>query len=171
MSDEGSHVRPQLQHPNKIIDRYHIIFPLFQKLEYWIRKSLSRKCTKSKTKSLQSCSSNLRFGVHVPWFTLIHRRMWSKVLQSSTTGQQPEKIWLLSIDIHRIAQPLCLGMLIQYFHAGNTMPTWQAYGYATGVVLSAAVYTLTIHPYFYRVQHLGMRIRVAACSLIYRKVY
>ena len=50
------------------------------------------------------------------------------------------------------------------------MPTWQAYAYATGVVLSSVVYTLTIHPYFFGVQHTGMRIRIAACSLIYKKV-
>jgi len=74
------------------------------------------------------------------------------------------------LKICRIAQPLCLGMLIQYFQVDSTMPAWEAYAYATGVVLSSALYTFTHHPYFFGIQHMGMRVRVAACSLIYKKV-
>ena len=62
-------------------------------------------------------------------------------------------------------------MLIQYFQPDSTMPAWQAYAYATGVVLSLAFYTFVHHPYFFEIQHVGMKMRVAACSLIYKKVY
>lgn len=75
------------------------------------------------------------------------------------------------LNTHRIGQPLCLGQLVHYFGSGdNTISTWEAYLYATGVVLGSALYTFTHHPYFFECQHIGMQIRVAACSLVYKKV-
>ena len=50
------------------------------------------------------------------------------------------------------------------------MSQLEAYIYASGVVLCSAVYTFTHHPYFFGVMHLGMKIRVASCSLLYRFV-
>ena len=50
------------------------------------------------------------------------------------------------------------------------MSQLEAYLYATGVVLCSAIYTFTHHPYFFGVMHLGMKIRVASCSLLYRLV-
>ena len=66
-------------------------------------------------------------------------------------------------------QPLCLGQLVHYFQAGDEMPTEYAYLYATGVVMSSVLYTLTHHPYFFECQHTGMKMRVAACSAVYSK--
>ena len=51
------------------------------------------------------------------------------------------------------------------------MTQLEAYIYATGVVMCSAIYTFTHHPYFFGVMHLGMKIRVASCSLLYRLVY
>lgn len=65
---------------------------------------------------------------------------------------------------------MCLAQLLFYFEPDSTMPDWQAWLYATGVVLGSAVYVFTHHPYFFGVQHVGMKMRVAACSLIYQKV-
>ena len=62
-------------------------------------------------------------------------------------------------------------MLIQYFQTDSTIPDWQAYMYATGVFLSSAMYTLTVHPYYFGTQHVGMRTRIATCALIYKKVH
>lgn len=45
----------------------------------------------------------------------------------------------------------------------------QAYWYAGGVVLTSLVNVLFSHPYMMGVFHLGMKLRVACCSLIYRK--
>ena len=51
------------------------------------------------------------------------------------------------------------------------MSQLEAYLYATGVVMCSAIYTFTHHPYFFGVMHLGMKIRVASCSLLYRCAY
>ncbi|XP_057378654.1 ATP-binding cassette sub-family C member 4-like [Daphnia carinata] len=72
--------------------------------------------------------------------------------------------------ILKIGQPLCLGQLVHYFGSENTtISTTQAYLYATGVVLASALCTMTQHTYFFSCQHTGMQIRVAACSLVYKK--
>ena len=59
---------------------------------------------------------------------------------------------------------------MEYFAVGSEMSEVEAYLYASGVVVMAALYTFTHHAYFFGVMHTGMRIRVAACSLLYRKV-
>lgn len=69
----------------------------------------------------------------------------------------------------RIFQPLFMGWMMEYFAVGSTMSQTEAYLHATGVVVMAALYTFTHHAYFFGVMHTGMRMRVAACSLLYRK--
>lgn len=46
---------------------------------------------------------------------------------------------------------------------------FEAYFYATAVVLASAVNVILMHPYLLSQLHLGMKIRVAMCSMIYRK--
>ncbi|XP_047107556.1 ATP-binding cassette sub-family C member 4-like [Schistocerca piceifrons] len=69
----------------------------------------------------------------------------------------------------RIAQPLLLGELIKYFSEGN-VDIRQAYYYAGGMI--ATVYFLICfqHHYTMGTACIGMRIRIACCSLLYRKV-
>ena len=50
------------------------------------------------------------------------------------------------------------------------MPLSEAYLYGTGVVMMSVIYNFTHHQYFFGVMHTGMIIRVASCSLLYRKV-
>jgi len=71
--------------------------------------------------------------------------------------------------IIRIFQPLFMGWMIEYFTPGSDMSKFEAYMYGTGVVMMSAVYTFTHHPYFFGVMHTGMKIRIASCSLLYRK--
>jgi hypothetical protein len=42
--------------------------------------------------------------------------------------------------------------------------------YGTGFILATVVYNITHHFYFFGFETLGMRVRVACSSLIYRKV-
>lgn len=79
------------------------------------------------------------------------------------------KLTTFCLKYQRIGQPVCLGQLIHYFEPGSTMPDWEAYLYATGVVLGSGLYVFTHHPYFFACCHIGMHLRVAACSLLYKK--
>ncbi|KAJ8926773.1 hypothetical protein NQ314_020823 [Rhamnusium bicolor] len=70
----------------------------------------------------------------------------------------------------RIGQPIVLGQLISFYLPGQDEITQeQAYLYAAGVVLCSLVNILFSHPYMMGVLHLGMKMRIACCSLIYRK--
>ena len=62
------------------------------------------------------------------------------------------------------------GWMMEYFIPGSNMSIEEAYLYGFGVIASSALYTFTHHPYFFGVMHTGMKIRIAACSLLYRKV-
>lgn len=69
-----------------------------------------------------------------------------------------------------MAQPIFLGQLLQYYMPDEVEITrQQAYWYAAGVVLSVLSTVLIVQPYMLAVLHLGMKLRVACCSLVYRK--
>ncbi|CAG4967364.1 unnamed protein product [Colias eurytheme] len=71
----------------------------------------------------------------------------------------------------RILTPMCLEGLIHYFspsHAGVTVT--EAYLYAMGVVGFMAINATLMHPMLLLLLDLSMKIRVACCSLIYRKL-
>ena len=74
--------------------------------------------------------------------------------------------------ILRMLQPLFMSWFIRYFssedHSG--ISDLEACVYGAGVVLMSALYTFTHHQYFFGVMHTGMKLRVAHCSFIYRKV-
>ncbi|KAB0797838.1 hypothetical protein PPYR_08831 [Photinus pyralis] len=72
--------------------------------------------------------------------------------------------------VARIFQPLLLGELITYFSPGQTTMTKnEAYGYAGGVVACSLLQVLILAPYILELAHIGMKMRVACCSLVYRK--
>lgn len=69
-------------------------------------------------------------------------------------------------------QPYFLGQLIRFYTPSDgreEVSLSQAYWYAGGVVFCSLINILVIHPYMMGVLHLGMKLRVASCSLIYRK--
>ncbi|KAG5877233.1 hypothetical protein JTB14_025356 [Gonioctena quinquepunctata] len=69
-----------------------------------------------------------------------------------------------------IIQPLVLAKLVRFYAPGQTEISQEgAYYYALGVVLCSLVYVVVSHPYAQGIFHLGMKLRVACCSLIYRK--
>ncbi|XP_020285395.1 probable multidrug resistance-associated protein lethal(2)03659 isoform X2 [Pseudomyrmex gracilis] len=68
----------------------------------------------------------------------------------------------------RVLQPIFLGKLLRYYSSTDVDET-QAYLYAACIVLCSAINVFVIHPYMMAILHMGMKIRVACCSLIYRK--
>lgn len=76
-----------------------------------------------------------------------------------------------SVDsFSRIFQPLCLGGLVSYFAPGQTtIGKEAAYGYAAGIVLCSLLPVMIFHHYILYIFQIGMKIRVACCSLLYKK--
>lgn len=69
-------------------------------------------------------------------------------------------------------KPLFFGMIVESLQ--KTFPNYlgdmfEAYFYATAVVLASAFNVMLMHPYLLSQMHLGMKMRVALCSMIYRK--
>lgn len=65
-------------------------------------------------------------------------------------------------------QPVLLGGLISFYStAGGNIN--EAYAYAGAVVLCSALAVVFLHPLVLTQLHCGMKIRVAVCSMIYRK--
>lgn len=72
-----------------------------------------------------------------------------------------------------MVQPVLLGQIIRFFESYDSSSRAgadEAYMYAAGISLSTLVLTVLHHLYFYHVQRVGMKIRVALCHMIYRKV-
>ncbi|XP_065085907.1 ATP-binding cassette sub-family C member 4-like [Ochlerotatus camptorhynchus] len=76
-----------------------------------------------------------------------------------------------SVDsFSRIFQPLCLGGLVSYFAQGQTIISKEeAYCYAAGIVLCSLLPVMIFHHYILYIFQIGMKIRVACCSLLYKK--
>ncbi|KAJ8943853.1 hypothetical protein NQ314_009623 [Rhamnusium bicolor] len=72
--------------------------------------------------------------------------------------------------ILKLSQPLLLGKLMNYYTPNQTTVTLEeAYIYASMIVLTSLLYVVTYHSFNLSLQHLGMKIRIACCSVIYRK--
>lgn len=87
----------------------------------------------------------------------------------------PEYLYLGLLDIImdlglRIAQPIMLGYLLEYFKDGSNVTKTEALSYAGAVVGINAFSALFINQYIMNAFHYGMRVRAACCALIYRKV-
>ncbi|XP_011211265.2 probable multidrug resistance-associated protein lethal(2)03659 isoform X1 [Bactrocera dorsalis] len=78
---------------------------------------------------------------------------------------------LFSLEIGlRVTQPLFLGGLVNYYaNPTNKDDKYTAYIYAMGVILCNVINVLFRHPYMLGIQHIGMKVRLAMCNLIYRK--
>ncbi|XP_014214767.1 probable multidrug resistance-associated protein lethal(2)03659 [Copidosoma floridanum] len=72
--------------------------------------------------------------------------------------------------IIRIAQPIILAYLLRYFSGQHDMEKSEAFIWGSGIVIELLLECLTYHPIMYAMMHIGMKIRVACCSLIYRKL-
>ena len=59
---------------------------------------------------------------------------------------------------------------MRYFAPDGGVSMTDAYLYAGGLSALAIIIGIIHHPYFYKIQKLGMNIRIAVCSMIYTKV-
>jgi len=85
----------------------------------------------------------VHLGFSLCYLDFLHslKNVFSGIFVKSET-----KLNITDFPLFRIGQPLCLSQLVHYFETGNPMPAWQAYLYATGVVMGSAIYVFTHHP-------------------------
>ncbi|XP_061402316.1 probable multidrug resistance-associated protein lethal(2)03659 [Musca vetustissima] len=71
----------------------------------------------------------------------------------------------------RCSQPLFLGALVSYYADPDTDKSdqTQPFLYALGVILASIGSVVFMHPTMLGIVHSGMKVRVAICSMIYRK--
>lgn len=77
-------------------------------------------------------------------------------------------IYAASDIVFRVMQPIFLGKLLRYY-TDDAMTKEDAYLYAGGVILCSGVLIFITHPYMLGILHMGMKLRIACCTLIYRK--
>ncbi|XP_016989332.1 probable multidrug resistance-associated protein lethal(2)03659 [Drosophila rhopaloa] len=76
-------------------------------------------------------------------------------------------LFLLELGL-RTLQPIFLLKLISYYSHGSESIE-AAYYYAGGVILCSALNVIIMHPYMLGTMHVGLKMRVGMCSMIYRK--
>lgn len=88
-------------------------------------------------------------------------------------------IWFLSVTVFvlqetiKVVQPLLLGKIIMYFEnydPDDRTSLYMVSGYGAAMSLSAFGLMILQLLYYYHVQRIGMKIRVAMCHMIYTKV-
>ncbi|KAJ9591423.1 hypothetical protein L9F63_002029, partial [Diploptera punctata] len=68
-----------------------------------------------------------------------------------------------------ITQPIFMGGLIRYFSPASNMSIETAFLYVGGIVICSIGNVVSRQSYMMSMFHIGMKMRIAACSLIYRK--
>ncbi|XP_010787770.1 multidrug resistance-associated protein 4-like [Notothenia coriiceps] len=75
-----------------------------------------------------------------------------------------------SLEAIKVIQPLLLGEVILFFENYDEQTSLRmVYVYAAAMSISPFALTILQHLYYYHVQRIGMRIRVAMCHMIYKK--
>jgi ABC-type multidrug transport system fused ATPase/permease subunit len=69
----------------------------------------------------------------------------------------------------RLVQPILLGYLLGFFKPGSELRKEDAYLFAGGIVVLTMFSMLMFNHFTVGAFHIGMRVRAACCSLIYRK--
>lgn len=81
-------------------------------------------------------------------------------------------IIIIIVSCCSVTQPLCLAGLISFYSDPeklNSDDQTEGYLYAVGVILCSLFNVMFMHPYMLGMFHTGMKVRVAMCSMIYRK--
>ncbi|XP_060810578.1 ATP-binding cassette sub-family C member 4 isoform X2 [Amyelois transitella] len=79
-------------------------------------------------------------------------------------------MFLLQALLLKPFQPVALSMMLAYWEPGSDMTYEQAVYCASAVILMSLCIAFLNHHGSYSTQQFGMKVRIAACSLIYRKV-
>ncbi|XP_070850126.1 ATP-binding cassette sub-family C member 4-like [Chaetodon trifascialis] len=81
-------------------------------------------------------------------------------------------LFVFSLEVIKVVQPLLLWNIIHYFESydpDDQRSLSAVYCYAAAMSLSAFALSILQHLFYYHLQRMGMKMRVAVCHMIYRK--
>ncbi|XP_067949778.1 ATP-binding cassette sub-family C member 4-like [Watersipora subatra] len=102
------------------------------------------------------------------WRTGGRPRLWMALLRCHGTSILAMGLLLLLQECLRLVQVYLIGELVSFF-TGITTDVTLAYVYAASLSVSYILITVLAHPTFHTNYLLGMKMRVACTSLMYRK--
>lgn len=76
---------------------------------------------------------------------------------------------MLNVILCRMTQPLFLGGLIRFFSPGSDTSSGTAFLYTVCIFVCSFITVVVKQAYSLAMFHIGMKMRVAVCSLVYRK--
>ncbi|XP_066582136.1 LOW QUALITY PROTEIN: ATP-binding cassette sub-family C member 4-like [Prorops nasuta] len=78
-------------------------------------------------------------------------------------------IHILNEFVIRLGTPFLLGGLLRYFNKNSTEVFETAILYATGICIVTAINVISANQFLHHSHHIGAKVRVAVCSVLYRK--
>ncbi|CAJ0915429.1 unnamed protein product, partial [Mesorhabditis belari] len=78
-------------------------------------------------------------------------------------------VWLFLEEAIKLSQPLFMGRLIRYFRFDTPLTQQDAFLSAAGVAITGFIVVTIHHPYFYGLQRIGLKIKIAASGLLSEK--
>ena len=144
------------------------------KLHYFLGHGWRNWIKKTQRKSLVLQEPSWEYLAQVTYF-LACKHLLMNVSSSNRTIYVPQFFKIFStigykiIFFFRIGQPFCLSQLINYFNEDSDISLEFAYLYASGVVLGSALTAFNYHSRCFKSQYIATRVRVATCSLVFRK--
>ncbi|CAK9828719.1 Probable multidrug resistance-associated protein lethal(2)03659 [Anthophora retusa] len=92
----------------------------------------------------------------------------SHTVMTTSYNSSDSQVYKTEDAMKPVLQPIFIGRMLQYF-SSLTVTKDDAYLYAAGVILCSVLLIFVIHPYMMGILHMGMKMRIACCTLIYRK--
>lgn len=109
------------------------------------------------------------FEIGLPWHWTFGGEGVLDLFLTEVEAEEGMKWFTCDIMIRRMTQPLFLGGLIRYFSPGSDISHSTAFLYAVSIFVCSFVTVLVKQAYLLAMFHIGMKMRVAVCSLVYRK--
>lgn len=72
--------------------------------------------------------------------------------------------------VRRLGTPLLLGGLLHYFRKDSVEPYETALWFGAGICIATGLNVISGNQAIFGAFHVGAKIRVAVCSVVYRKV-
>ncbi|XP_011311078.1 multidrug resistance-associated protein 4 [Fopius arisanus] len=158
---------------------------VFKKLSFWWLKPFFLYGKKNDLES-KDLYNTLPPDLSEPLGDVLEKNWTMEIAAARRTGRKPRlftairKTFMLShiyygglLFSHSmmcVLLPYVLGLLISYFAHDSTITTGEAYGYASLVVIISILMALIDHHSNMGQMEIGMRLRIASSSLIYRKI-